>query len=100
LTVLSAVNRYTAYMDSFVDLDHASTSFDTHCPVLHRPGCFRPSDRWAGWDSHPREIADVHGVPSFRNAVVRRHEHSVRILASSMTEVAALPFVGRFSVRL
>jgi hypothetical protein len=29
---------------------------------LRRPGCFRPSDRLAGWDSHPLEIADFHGV--------------------------------------
>ena len=28
------------------------------CYLLHRSGCFRPSDRLAGWDSHPREIAD------------------------------------------
>ena len=26
--------------------------------LLRRPGCFRPSDRLAGWDSHPLEIAD------------------------------------------
>jgi hypothetical protein len=30
--------------------------------LLHRSGCFRPSDRLAGWDSHPLEIADFHGV--------------------------------------
>jgi hypothetical protein len=27
-------------------------------PILDRPGCFRPSDRLAGPDSHPLEIAD------------------------------------------
>jgi hypothetical protein len=32
--------------------------------LLRRPGCFRPSDRLAGWDSHPLEIADLHGVLS------------------------------------
>jgi hypothetical protein len=32
------------------------------CYLLRRPGCFRPSDRLAGWDSHPLEIADFHGV--------------------------------------
>ena len=32
--------------------------------LLHRSDCFRPSDRWAGWDSHPLEIANFHGVPS------------------------------------
>lgn len=40
---------------------------DTGCLVLRRPGCFRPSDRLAGWDSHPLEIADFHGLLSFRN---------------------------------
>ena len=30
--------------------------------LLRRSGCFRPSDRLAGWDSHPLEIADFHGV--------------------------------------
>ena len=33
--------------------------------LLHRSDCFRPSDRLAGWDSHPLEIADFHGVLSF-----------------------------------
>ena len=28
------------------------------CYLLHRSGCFRPSDRFAGRDSHPLEIAD------------------------------------------
>jgi hypothetical protein len=28
------------------------------CCLLRRPGCFRPSDRLAGWDSHPLKIAD------------------------------------------
>jgi hypothetical protein len=38
-------------------------STSTHVVTsLRRPDCFRPSDRWAGWDSHPREIADFHGV--------------------------------------
>lgn len=36
--------------------------FDTRCPVPHRSGCFRPSDLLAGWDSHPPEISDFHGV--------------------------------------
>ena len=31
--------------------------------LLRRSGCFRPSDRLAGWDLHPLEIADFHGVP-------------------------------------
>jgi hypothetical protein len=30
--------------------------------LLRRPDCFRPSDRLAGWDSHPLEIADFHGI--------------------------------------
>ena len=30
--------------------------------LLRRSGCFRPSDRLAGWDSHPLEIADFHGI--------------------------------------
>ena len=34
------------------------------CYLLYRPGCFRPSDRLAGWDSHPREVADLHGILS------------------------------------
>ena len=40
------------------------------CYLLHRSGCFRPSDRLAGRDSHPLEIADFSrrtgflGVPS------------------------------------
>ena len=34
------------------------------CYLLYRSGCFRPSDRLAGWDSHPLEIADFHGVLS------------------------------------
>ena len=29
-----------------------------------RSGCFRPSDRLAGWDLHPLEIADFHGILS------------------------------------
>jgi hypothetical protein len=37
--------------------------------LLHRSDCFRPSDRLAGWDSHPLEIADFHGVLSFRNVL-------------------------------
>jgi hypothetical protein len=28
------------------------------CYLLYRSGCFRPSDRLAGQDSHPLEIAD------------------------------------------
>ena len=32
------------------------------CYLLHRSDCFRPSDRLAGWDSHPLEIADFHGI--------------------------------------
>ena len=32
------------------------------CYLLYRPGCFRPSDRLAGRDSHPLEIADFHGI--------------------------------------
>ena len=48
----------------FVEDCHALTSFESGCPVLHRPDCFRPSDRLAGWDSHPLEIADFHGVLS------------------------------------
>ncbi len=35
------------------------------CHLLRRPGCFRPSDRLAGWDSHPLEIADFHGILVF-----------------------------------
>src|SRR5476651_1558218 len=38
------------------------------CYLLRRPGCFRPSDRLAGWNSHPLEIADFHGVLSFGTA--------------------------------
>ncbi len=45
-------------------------STSTHVVTsLRRSGCFRPSDRLAGWDSHPLEIADFHGVLSFRGAV-------------------------------
>jgi hypothetical protein len=32
------------------------------CYLLRRPDCFRPSDRLAGWDSHPLKIADFHGI--------------------------------------
>jgi hypothetical protein len=32
--------------------------------LLHRSDCFRPNDQLAGWDSHPLEIADFHGVLS------------------------------------
>ena len=40
-------------------------STSTHVVTsLRRSGCFRPSDRLAGWDSHPLEIADFHGVLS------------------------------------
>ena len=35
------------------------------CYLLRRSDCFRPSDRLAGWDSHPLEIADFHAVPFF-----------------------------------
>ena len=45
-----------------VGVCHALMSFGTRCPALHRSGCFRPSDRLAGWDSHPLEIAGFHGV--------------------------------------
>jgi hypothetical protein len=37
--------------------------------LLHRSGCFRPSDRLAGWDSHPLEIADLHGVLNCRDSL-------------------------------
>ena len=38
-------------------------STSTHVVTsLRRSDCFRPSDRLAGWDSHPLEIADFHGV--------------------------------------
>jgi hypothetical protein len=37
---------------------------------LRRPDSFRPSDRWAGWDSHPREIADLDGGLSFRGTQI------------------------------
>ena len=47
---------------SVVEVCHALMSFGTRCPVLLRSDCFRPSDRLAGWDSHPLEIADFHGV--------------------------------------
>jgi hypothetical protein len=40
-------------------------STSTHVVTfLRRSGCFRPSDQLAGWDSHPLEIADFHGVLS------------------------------------
>ena len=43
-------------------------STSTHVVTsLRRSGCFRPSDRLAGWDSHPLEIADLHGVLSKRH---------------------------------
>jgi hypothetical protein len=29
---------------------------------------FRPSDRLAGWDSHPLEIADFHGILVFSDS--------------------------------
>ncbi len=32
------------------------------CLLLHRPGCFRPSDRLARWVSHLLKIADFHGI--------------------------------------
>jgi hypothetical protein len=41
---------------------------------LRRSDCFRPSDQLAGWDSHPLEIADFHGVvgcPRILNAADR-----------------------------
>jgi hypothetical protein len=38
----------------------------------HRSGCFRSSDRLAGWDSHPLEIAVFHGVLSFDTRHVRQ----------------------------
>jgi hypothetical protein len=38
-------------------------STSTHVVTsLRRSGCFRPSDRLAGWDSHPLEISDFHGI--------------------------------------
>ena len=44
--------------------------------LLRRSGCFRPSDRLAGWDLHPLEFADFHGVPDkleyVRLALARR----------------------------
>ena len=48
---------------------------------MRRPDCFRPSDRLAGWDSHPREIADLHGVLSHWNAVRR----TKRLITSRIT---------------
>ncbi len=41
------------------------------CHLLRRPGCFRPSDRLAGWDSHPLKIADFHGILHFRHVSSR-----------------------------
>ena len=32
------------------------------CSFEANSGCFRPSDRLAGWDSHPLKIADFHGI--------------------------------------
>ena len=44
-------------------------STSTHVVTsLRRSGCFRPSDRLAGRDSHPLEISDFHGVLSFRHS--------------------------------
>jgi hypothetical protein len=44
-------------------------AFAASVPLQHhdqtRP---RPSDRLAGWDLHPLEIADLHGILSFRGA--------------------------------
>ena len=43
-------------------------STSTHVVTsLRRSGCFRPSDRLAGWDSHPLEIADFRGILDFRH---------------------------------
>ena len=58
-------------------------------------GCFRPSDRLAGRDSHPLEIADFHGVPSQRQlqsakfrSRIHRQDHDrwrlVRLTRSAM----------------
>jgi hypothetical protein len=38
-------------------------AFAASVPLQHHDQTrFRPSDRMAGWDSHPQEIADLHGV--------------------------------------
>ena len=58
-------------------------SFETRCPVLHRPGCFRPSDQLAGWDSHPLEIADLHGVLSLRHSITVPSKGVVWLTADS-----------------
>ena len=53
--------------------------FDTNRPDLssirifptRRPlGCFWPSDRMAGWDSHLLEIADFHGILVFQDSQI------------------------------
>ncbi len=33
------------------------------CYLHHRSDCFRLERPVAGWDSHPLEIADFHGIP-------------------------------------
>jgi len=52
----------------------APTTSDTRpaCPCETKSGCFRPSDRLAGWDSHPLEIADFHGILVFWDTVRSR----------------------------
>ena len=64
------------------------------CPVLRRSGCFRPSDRLAGWDSHPLEIADFHGVLVSRR-VSLFDELATRIWRSASKRASVCPQVPK-----
>ena len=52
-------------MGPFLGLPRNVRLDDNFSAILRRSGCFQPSDRLAGWDSHPLEIANCHGTLSF-----------------------------------
>ena len=56
--------------------------------------CFRPSDRLAGWDSHPLEIADLHGVLGCDNADGRPMSHVMEQAGSTPADDKLLDTCG------
>ena len=57
------------------------------CYLLRRPDCFRPSDRLAGWDSHPLEIDGLRGVLRLRH----RSSSAKKIACVDATALARSP---------
>jgi hypothetical protein len=65
--VISCLARFGLHVRSITQGDLYAEYFNEFVTSLRRSDCYRPSDRLAGWDSHPLEIADFHGVHVFRD---------------------------------